>query len=192
MSIISLVSGGLDSALMSLIIQEMNIPQQPININYGQLNFNMEYAACIKHCSIFNLPTPILVDVNNYGKIITSGITDSSKDLVKEAFLPNRNFLFLLIASSYAIQNSADTVAIGLLKEETTIYPDQKDEFLKVAEHAIEISLGERIKIITPLRDFYKKDIVKLAESRGITNYYSCHKGDDIPCGKCISCLEYN
>lgn len=191
MSIVSLVSGGLDSALMSLIIQEMNIPQHVLSINYGQLNFNKEHAACIKHCSTFNLPNPILVDVKDYGKVITSGITDSSKDLVKEAFLPNRNFLFLLIASSYAIQNSADTVAIGLLKEETTIYSDQKDEFLKAAEQAIEISLSKKIKIITPLRDFYKKDIVKLAESKGITDYYSCHKGNDIPCGKCISCLEY-
>jgi len=192
MSIVSLLSGGLDSALMSLIIQEMNITQQPLNINYGQLNFNKENAACIKHCNVFNLPTPVLIDIQNYGKVITSGITDSTKDIVKDAFLPGRNFLFLLIASSYAFQNGADTVAIGLLKEETTIYFDQKDVFLEIAEHAIELSLGKKIKIITPLRDFYKKDIVNLAESKGITNYYSCHKGEDIPCGKCISCLEYN
>ncbi len=191
MSIITLLSGGLDSALMSLFIKEMGIYQQPININYGQLNFSKEYSACISHCREFNLPEPVLVDINNYGKVITSGITDSSKDIVKDAFLPGRNLLFLLIASAYAFQNNANTVAIGLLKEETTIYPDQKDNFLLIAEGVIEVALGRRIRIMTPLRDFYKKDIVKLAKSKGITSFYSCHKGSDIPCGKCISCMEY-
>jgi len=79
-----------------------------------------------------------------------------------------------------------------LLKEETTIFPDQRDDFLVIAENSIAMALGRKIKIITPLRDFYKKDIVNLAKSKGITNYYSCHTGNDIPCGKCISCQEYN
>ena len=100
MAIITLLSGGLDSALMSLFIKELDIPQQPISINYDQLNFEKEYSACKQHCTKFSLPDPVLVDIKNYGKIISSGITDSTKNIVKDAFLPGRNFLFLLIATS--------------------------------------------------------------------------------------------
>jgi 7-cyano-7-deazaguanine synthase len=42
-----------------------------------------------------------------------------------------------------------------------------------------------------PLRDMTKRDVVELARSRGISDFYFCHSGTEIPCGKCIACLEY-
>lgn len=191
MSIVSLFSGGLDSCLMTLLIKENNIPQQPLFINYGQLNVNKEESICKSHCNTFNLPAPKILDINEYGKIITSGITDQKKDPVSEAFLPGRNLLFLLVASAYAFQNNYDTIAMGLLKEDTAIFPDQTNDFIFSAEYTIEKTLGKKINIITPLRDFYKKNIVELAKQKGINNYYSCHLGGNKACGECISCSEY-
>ncbi|NKC17170.1 MAG: hypothetical protein GKR94_34730 [Gammaproteobacteria bacterium] len=51
--------------------------------------------------------------------------------------------------------------------------------------------MGESIKIVTPLRDFYKSDVVSLAKEKGIYDSYSCHAGKALPCGVCISCLEF-
>jgi 7-cyano-7-deazaguanine synthase len=191
MSIITLVSGGLDSSLMSLLISESKLEHFPLFINYGQLSFEMEWNACKKFHSNFKLPTPELIDIKGYGQFFPCGITDKNKEIKEEAFLPNRNALFLLIGSSYAFIKKSDSIAIGLLNENTHLFPDQTDIFLNKFEDSLELSLGRRINIITPLREFYKKDVVELAKSKGIYGTYSCHSGEAIPCGQCISCEEF-
>lgn len=191
MSIITLVSGGLDSSLMSLLISESKLEQFPLFINYGQLSFEMEWNACKKFHFNFRLPTPELVDIKGYGQFFSCGITDKNKDIKKEAFLPNRNALFLLIGASFAFSRKADSIALGLLNEDTHLFPDQTDIFLKNFGNSLGLSLRKKINIITPLREFYKKDVVELAKSKGISGTYSCHSGTAIPCGKCISCEEF-
>ncbi len=191
MSTVVLLSGGLDSCLMSVLNKECGVEQKPLFINYGQLNFEKEYGAAIEHTRKFNLSKPVLIDISGFGKVITSGLTDSNKNIVDEAFLPGRNMLFLLIGSSYALQNGCSSVSIGLLKEETAIFPDQTDDFILLAEYAISKALDKKIKVVTPLRDFYKGDVIALAREKGIYDSYSCHAGGDIPCGECISCVEF-
>ena len=45
----------------------------------------------IDHVSQFGLQKPTVIDVSGYGKTISSGLTDSSKHIIEEAFLPGRN-----------------------------------------------------------------------------------------------------
>lgn len=81
-------------------------------------------------------------------------------------------------------------MANGLLTEESAIFPDQTDVFLRTAEEMLSISLGVSIRVICPLRDFTKADVVRTAAEIGIERHYSCHAGGQ-PCGRCIACLEY-
>ena len=37
---------------------------------------------------------------------------------------------------------------------------------------------------------FNKAEVIKLARAKKIDKTYSCHSGTNIPCGKCIACLE--
>lgn len=191
MSIVTLLSGGLDSCLMSVLTKEAGREQKPLFINYGQLNFNREYKSVIEHASQFGLQKPTVVDVSGYGKVISSGLTDSSKHIIEEAFLPGRNMLFLLMASSFALQNKCTAISIGLLREDTAIFPDQTNDFLYSAEQTIAKALGQKIEIIAPLRRFHKKDVIELAHEKGIVASYSCHAGGKVPCGTCISCKEF-
>ncbi|MDB1124694.1 7-cyano-7-deazaguanine synthase [Vibrio algarum] len=191
MSVVSLLSGGLDSCLMAQLIKESGVNQIAFFVNYGQLNYEREYNSARLHANKIGIAVPNKLDISGYGNLITSGLTTSEKHIVDDAFLPGRNLLLLLSASSFAIQNGCDTVAMGLLREDTAIFPDQTDDFLISAENTINKCLGKRIKILTPLREFYKKDVVTLAKKKGIQTYYSCHKGDETPCGKCISCKEF-
>lgn len=192
LSIITLMSGGLDSCLMAVLTKEAGREQKPLFINYGQLNVEREFTSVTNNCRQFSLPEPAIMDLSNFGKVISSGLTDSSLDIVKDAFLPGRNFLFLLTASSFAVQNSCTVISIGLLSEETAIFPDQTDDFLITAEYSISKALGMNIEIATPLREFHKKDVIELAKEKGISNSYSCHAGGAEPCGRCISCKEFN
>ncbi|MDE0014799.1 MAG: 7-cyano-7-deazaguanine synthase [Candidatus Poribacteria bacterium] len=108
----------------------------------------------------------------------------------EDAFLPGRNLLFLLAGAAHAYRVQANSVAIGLLDPANRLFPDQTKEFLEGAERAIETTMGKRIKVLAPLINFSKTDILFMASERGIEQTYSCHSGTDQPCGVCIACLE--
>lgn len=191
MSIITLMSGGLDSTLMAALIKEEGIRQFPLFIDYGQLNKEAELAACKTNCAALGIIPPEVLIISDYSRLVPAGITSPSHDIVSEAFLPCRNLLFLTLASGYAYRQGATSVAIGLLNEAFSIFPDQTQNFLATAEALIERSLSRKIIFLSPLASFSKAEVVALAKEKNITGTYSCHAGAVTPCGKCIACQEY-
>lgn len=191
MSIVILVSGGLDSTLVAKLGDEEGIPLFPLFINYGQRAYLKELEACKRAMTDLGLPHPQIADLSGYGQLIRSGLTDQNKRIVEDAFTPGRNMLFLLTAAAYAYQVGADAISIGLLHEINSIFPDQTQNFIREAEDILSLCLGKRIKILTPLSQFQKRDVVILAEQKGIKNTYSCHLGEPEPCGTCIACNEF-
>jgi len=191
MSIVVLASGGLDSTLVGVMAQEEKAAIYPLFIDYGQRAAKKEWETCQYVHKQLGLPAPIRMDLGGYGKVISSGLTSSKMHVKDDAFTPGRNFLFLLMGSAYAYQVGASAVAIGLLSQEFSLFPDQREDFVKEAERAIGIALGRKITIVMPLSEFNKADVVKLAQAKGISGTYSCHTGMEQPCGQCISCLEF-
>jgi 7-cyano-7-deazaguanine synthase len=191
MSLVVLVSGGLDSTLLALLTREEEIAQFPLFVNYGQLCAAQEWKTCQGTFSRLSLPEPRYLDVSGFGHLISSGLTDQAKSINEDAFLPGRNLLFLLYGASYAYQTNSSGVAIGLLSEEASIFPDQKRSFLLSAEGAIESALGRKIRVVAPLIGFTKRQVIELAKARHLTGTYSCHAGGALPCGRCVSCVEF-
>lgn len=190
MSLVTLVSGGIDSTLMAVLAKEEDIRQYPLFINYGQLSMEREWEACRAVHAKHNLPEPTLMNLSGYGQIISSGLTDSRLRVNEDAFLPGRNLLFLLAGAGYAYRVRANGVAIGLLSEEYRIFPDQTASFLEMSEALFELTLGHRVQIVAPLMRLSKRGVLELARARGIERTYSCHEGRHEPCGVCISCKE--
>ena len=190
MSIVTLVSGGMDSSLMAILTKEEDIIQYPLFIDYGQLGRDKEFSACGTIHAAHGLPAPVLMDLSGFGKMISSGLTDRAKDVFVDAFLPGRNLLFLLAGCAYACQTDSNAVAIGLLNDETHLFPDQTANFLYEAESLLSLCISRTINIIAPLMSLYKSDVLQLAKRYGLTDTYSCHNGLDQPCGVCISCKE--
>jgi 7-cyano-7-deazaguanine synthase len=190
-SLVNLVSGGLDSTLVGVMAKEEGLTVYPLFIDYGQRASQKEWETCQWVHSHLGLPLPTRMDLSGFGRVIHSGLTSVEMDVKEEAFTPGRNLMFLLMGSAYAYQVGASSVSVGLLAERFSLFPDQKSEFIVQAENAIEAALGRRIKVVTPLADFSKADVVKLAQGKGIAGTYSCHIGDSSPCGNCISCLEF-
>jgi len=190
MSIVNLVSGGLDSTLIGVMLKEEGLQAFPLFVDYGQLCAQREWNACLAVHSNFLLPKPERIDLSGYGRLIVSGLTSSAKDVKADAFTPGRNLLFLLVGAAYAFQVGAKAVAIGLLSEQFSLFPDQRRTFIESAEKTIQSALSNEIRVTTPLFEFSKVDVLALATQRRITGTYSCHKGMDKPCGYCISCLE--
>ena len=122
MSIVALVSGGLDSTLMAKLTDEEGIRQIPLFIDYGQIARDRELGACNKAMEVLKLPSPKIANLAGYGVIIQSGLTNEILHIVEDAFTPGRNMLFLLTASALAQQSNADAISIGLLHELSLIH----------------------------------------------------------------------
>jgi 7-cyano-7-deazaguanine synthase len=191
MSVVTLCSGGLDSALMATIFVERKVRQWPLFINYGQLSARKELESCRAVCNKLQLPPPTVIDAGGYGATIQSGLTSTSCDVFLDAFTPGRNLLFLTLAASYGFKNGVRAVAIGLLREDLCLFPDQTDGFISAASAALSAAMGAEIQVLMPLRMFSKSDVVAAAAKYGVTGTYSCHRGTDVPCGICVSCREY-
>jgi 7-cyano-7-deazaguanine synthase len=191
MSIVTLVSGGLDSTLMAILAKEEKIVQFPLFIDYGQINKDKELNACLNNFKRYGLPNPKIMQFNSFGGLLSSGLTDPNKRVFEDAFLPCRNLMFLIIGAAYAYERNANAVAIGLLNETYSIFPDQTSSFIRDAEALILKRLDYSIQILTPLMCFSKAEVVCVAKSKGINRTYSCHSGTDQPCGVCIACREY-
>ncbi|MES9995290.1 7-cyano-7-deazaguanine synthase [Desulfovibrio aminophilus] len=191
MSIVTLVSGGLDSTLVAALIRDEGLVQFPLFIDYHQRARDQELAACHTALKHLSLPEPEIADLAGYGKLIPSGLTDPSHDVFEEAFLPGRNLLFALTGAAYACRRGADAVAMGLLTDETSLFPDQTRAFLRRAEGLLSMIMGRKLRLLAPLKSFTKQDVIRLAAAKGISGTYSCHVGGKIPCGFCISCREF-
>lgn len=191
MSFVNLVSGGLDSTLIGVMAKEDNIDHFPLFIDYGQRAAKREWETCQAVHKNLGLPEPTKMDLSGFGQVIASGLTNPELDVKNDAFTPGRNLMFLLMGSAYAFQRGASSVAIGLLAERFSLFPDQRVPFLIQAEAVIETAMGHRIKVLTPLIDFSKADVVRLTNEKGVSGTYSCHTGEAQPCGRCIACLEF-
>ena len=191
MSIVTLVSGGLDSTVMAVLAKEEGLTQFPLFIDYGQISREKELKACLLNFQRYKLPTPMIAHLEGYGAMISSGLTDPGKNIFEDAFLPCRNLMFLTIGAAYAFQCGANAITIGLLNESFSLFADQTKAFVRAAESAISISLGRSMHILTPLMSLSKAEVLGIAKSKGITGTYSCHAGTDEPCGVCVACREY-
>ncbi len=191
MSTVVLVSGGLDSTLMAVLAREMGITIFPLYVDYGQLARSRELSACREVFRKLELPQPEVIDMSGIGAVIPSGLTKRTLHVYDEAFLPGRNLFFLLAGAAYGYKHNADAVAIGLLDESLSKFPDQTKAFTIEAEHLLSMCLGIEIRVLTPLIGFTKADVVALAKDKGISGTYSCHAGRKKPCGKCIACKEF-
>lgn len=191
MSFVNLVSGGLDSTLVGVMATEDRIDHYPLFIDYGQRAASREWETCKAVHKALGLPEPTRMDLSGFGRVIASGLTSEQLHVKNDAFTPGRNLMFLLMGSAYAYQIGVSSVAIGILSEKFSLFPDQRPLFLAHAESAIEEAMGRSIKVLTPLIEFGKADVVRLADAKGITGTYSCHTGNSEPCGRCIACLEF-
>lgn len=175
---------------MACLAKEAGIEQYPLFVDYGQLCRDKEWDACLRVHRRLGLPTPVRMNLEGFGQLISSGLTDRRRRVNEDAFLPGRNLLFLLAGAAYAYQVSASAVAIGLLTEEHRIFPDQSRKFLESTEVVLASTLGRPITVVAPLMGFTKQDVLTMCRERGIEGTYSCHSGYSEPCGRCVSCIE--
>ena len=200
MKSIILLSGGLDSLVaLGLGVQQYGT-SLALTFNYGQKSAKYEIEASKKLCKYYNIEHKIikldwLREITNTSLVSDISIpvenleTDESASKV---WVPNRNSLFLNIAAAFADSYGFDAILFGANKEEGRTFPDNTEEFCTRISKLFEYSTLKKPKVIAPLINCSKNDIVKIAVENSMPLEYtrSCYNSGSINCGNCESCLH--
>ena len=204
---IILLSGGLDSVVSLALSKEFCSEMLAITFNYGQKSFQAEKKASEKISKFYNIKH-IVVDLPWLSKISTSSLNtneevpnllsyelDNSDIMISSSnsvWVPNRNGLFVNIAACYAESLGFDSIIIGANKEEAQSFKDNRLEFVEAINNSLENSVNSVVRLIAPLIDASKQDIVKIGIDLEIPFelIHSCYLLNDEHCGKCESCLR--
>jgi 7-cyano-7-deazaguanine synthase len=198
--VVILLSGGLDS--VTCISEAVNKGYEvfPLSFDYGQRHKKeLECAKnVVKH---YKLDTHKIIRIDKFGG---SALTDDSIDVpeykgnseeLPVTYVPARNIIFLSYAVGYAEVVKADGIYIGVNALDYSGYPDCRPEFIEAFSNMIKVGTksgieGSPIKILTPLLDLKKSEIVKLAFENNAPLKFStsCYNGRDKACGICDSC----
>ncbi len=196
-----LLSGGLDSCVVAAVARQECERLAFLHIKYGQKTERREEKAFRDLCEHFKPNYSLVVEVPFFKKVGGSALTDDSIEVperepepssIPETYVPFRNAHFLCVATSWAELLGADRIYIGANQVDFSGYPDCRRSFFDAFEKAIEEGTKPEthIKIVTPLIDLTKAEIVKLGARLSAPFHltWSCYKREDVACGRCESC----
>jgi 7-cyano-7-deazaguanine synthase len=195
------LSGGMDSTLCMAIAKDMGYQLAALHLNYGQLTEKREEKAFLDICEFYKVEEKIIVDTSFFKQIGGSGLTDKNVTImdadldnqtIPNTYVPFRNGNILAIAASWAEIIGAEAIFIGAVQQDSSGYPDCRKEFFDEFEKAINTGTKPEthIKIMTPIINFTKGDIVRRSKELGSPLHltWSCYRNSDTACGTCDSC----
>lgn len=199
---IILLSGGLDSLVsLGLGKKEYNV-QLALTFDYGQKSAEQEISASRKICDYYKIEHKImkldwLKEVTHTSLVSDNNVPvgdelNNPEQSAKSVWVPNRNGLFLNIAGSFADGEDYDYILIGANEEEGQTFPDNTQEFIDRVNAVFEFSTQKKPKVIAPLINSDKNDIVKKALDNNIPLKFvrSCYQSAEKNCGVCESCTR--
>jgi 7-cyano-7-deazaguanine synthase len=108
-------------------------------------------------------------------------------------YVPFRNAHFLSVAVSWAEAMGAAAVYIGAVAEDSSGYPDCREEYYKVFQELVRVGTRPetKIEIATPVIRMKKSEIIRRGMELGapLQLTWSCYQGEERACGVCDSCL---
>jgi 7-cyano-7-deazaguanine synthase len=199
---IILLSGGLDSLVsLGLKKEELNV-SLALTFDYGQKSAQSEIEASKKICEYYNIEHVVIkldwlknitqTSLVSNDDVPTGEALNDGEQSMKSVWVPNRNGLFLNIAASYADSYGYDYILIGANKEEAQTFSDNTQDFIDAVNKEFEYSTQQAPKVIAPLINYVKNDIVMLALNSGVPLELtrSCYQGGTKHCGICESCVR--
>ena len=194
--VIALVSG-LDSCIMTALLTRTYKEVTPLFIRSGLKWEDAELSALSRFFQALDSEQVRSVAELEFGRGgLYSGHWSTGGQAVPDAmapdsdfFLPGRNLLLLSVAATYGSIVDVPNIAIGILKSNP--FPDATPEFLRSLERSAGLALDREFRVLTPLHDMQKSDVLRAGRSFPIELSLSCADPvDGEHCGICGKCGE--
>ncbi len=124
-------------------------------------------------------------------------------DGLPNTFVPGRNLLFMTVAATVAYRRGLDVLVGGMCETDYSGYPDCRDDTMKALQVALNLGMGTRLKLETPLMWLDKGATWRLAQDLGgaplveliRSETHTCYLGErgtlhdwGHGCGHCPAC----
>ena len=125
--------------------------------------------------------------------IMSGGVVDENAGMeYATEWVPARNLVFMALATAYAEANGFSYIVLGNNLEESGSHPDNEEQMTTLLNGVLDYAVGDgnKVKIIAPLGNLMKKEIVELAHLTKAPLHvaWSCYADGDKPCGVCGPC----
>jgi 7-cyano-7-deazaguanine synthase len=198
---IVLLSGGLDSTVMTYDLLSKGLKVHAVSFLYGQRHskeMDCAKVTCLKlgiQHTIFDI-SGAFAHLANYS-VLTMGSGELPKDHYthenqRVTVVPNRNMIFLSFAIAIAEARKIREVYIAVHANDRAIYPDCRDPFIFYMSEAARAGTYTGVRVFSPYVHKSKREIVDLGASLKVdfSQTWSCYQGEDVPCWECATCQE--
>jgi 7-cyano-7-deazaguanine synthase len=159
----------------------------------GLIDFYLRRGSVVKGLFVNYQQPPLKREQQSFEKVVSHYSIE--KKTIKLGFEPaqrlseysSRNALFLFIASSLGFNPTK--IAMGI--RANAPYFDCSPLFLKSCQEILDGYFGGVVRVEAPFLSFTKGQVIEYCRKYDVPLHltYSCLRGD-IPCGKCVSCIE--
>lgn len=194
------MSGGMDSTLVAYTMRSRGYEIVALHFNYGQRTVAKELEAFRAICDDIGTAQRYEIDLDFFKTIGASALTDHAIAVPTEGigegvpitYVPFRNGIFLSIATAIAEKEGCEAIAIGVVEEDSSGYPDCRESFIQAFEKSANLGTKEstHITIEMPLVNLQKSQIVQEALALNVPLHltWSCYQSEEKACGVCDSC----
>lgn len=200
------LSGGMDSTVMLHMAAAQGYGEiHTLSFDYGQrhkkeldyIRFQIEEVQKKYTSKVTNkiIDVRFIRDIAPTSSLTNDQITTPNiKDVAGEAqplsYVPFRNNMFTSIAFSYAEGLGCDTVFYGTAQADSLAgYWDGSEPWLEAINNLNMLNREHKIKLVTPLIEMSKKDIILKGVELGVdfAHTWTCYAGEDLPDANSVS-----
>ncbi len=197
---VCIISGGMDSSLAAYMMAARGYEIIGVHFNYAQRTEKKELESFEAICDSLKVVSRYVLDLDFFKHLGASALTDEQiavptggiEEGIPVTYVPFRNGIFLSMAAAIAEKEQASVIAIGVVEEDSSGYPDCREDFIKAMQHAINLGTKPQtnVTIEMPLVHLKKSQIVQeaLRYNVPLELTWSCYQNSDVACGVCDSC----
>ena len=198
MSTVVLLSGGLDSAVLTAHEAQVN-RVLPVYVSVGLAWEDAEVAMVerLLTCPPYKNVDPLarvsftMRDVYSPSHWAIRGVPPAYDTPDEDVYLVGRNLVLLTKAGVIAAKTKSRRIALGPLAGNP--FPDATPEFFAAMSRAMSLGLGKPLEIVAPLSTLHKEDVIRKGIELGVPLdlTLSCmNPVNGRPCGQCSKCRE--
>jgi 7-cyano-7-deazaguanine synthase len=198
---IVLLSGGLDSTVLTAQTLASGHHTEAVSIHYGQRHAR-ELDAATDVAAWYGIRHDI-IDLTGLRGHLTGSALTTGPDIpdghytapsMAVTVVPNRNMILLAVAAAVASARGHATVAAAMHAGDHPIYPDCRPEFVAAASLATQLGTAGfgNVQVDAPFARLDKTGIVRVGHELGAPMHlsWSCYRGGTQHCGRCGTCVE--